>query len=338
MIPSGFNTFFVIKSTYQRTCKKVDILERSMEYILKVYTEKSFSKAANQLFITQPALSAIVKKEEERYGVSLFNRNVKPIVPTEAGMKYVHAALKIEKIEQGLEKELHSLSHTLTVGSGAYFCSNVLPALTGDFTKSRKKACKIKFIEGNAPELVELLQGGEVDFVISVDDRYGKNVSSQVLKQEMLLLAAPSSLIQDEALRQAAVPEEAIEEGTYLDPDYKPISLANFSKLPFILLGKGNDTYYRGRKMLHHAGLKPSSIIYMDQLQSSFLAAQTGRGLTFIRADFPRVMGNPAGLLFYKLDDPLTLRDVKIFYRSSAHLTPLAQEFLEYCETYFHKI
>lgn len=306
-----------------------------MEYILKVYTEKSFSKAANQLFITQPALSAIVKKEEERYGVSFFNRNVKPIMPTEAGLKYIHAAMKIEKIEQGLKKELHSISNTLVVGSGAFFCSSVLPTLTADFCKSKKNTCKVKYFEGNAPELIELLQNGELDFVLSVDDRYNKNVTSRTLKQELLLLAVPPILIKDKDLQEKAIPEKVLEEGTYLNPEYKSVSLGLFSKLPFILLDKGNDTYYRGRKMLRHADVKPSSITYMDQLQSSYLAAQTGRGLAFVSADFPRVMGNPGGLLFYKLDDPLALRDVKIFFRNGTKLTSLAQDFLEFCQRYF---
>ena len=44
-------------------------MDRIMEYILCIYTEKSFSKAAARLFITQPALSIMVRKEEKKRGV-----------------------------------------------------------------------------------------------------------------------------------------------------------------------------------------------------------------------------------------------------------------------------
>lgn len=44
-------------------------MEKAMEYILKVHECKSISKAAEQLFISQPALSNIIKKEEDKYGV-----------------------------------------------------------------------------------------------------------------------------------------------------------------------------------------------------------------------------------------------------------------------------
>lgn len=54
-------------------------MERVMEYILAIAKFKSVSKAAENLFISQPALSAIVKKEEKRLGVELFDRQYKPL-------------------------------------------------------------------------------------------------------------------------------------------------------------------------------------------------------------------------------------------------------------------
>ena len=42
----------------------------------------------------------MVQKEEKKRGTSFFNRNVNPIFPTEAGLEYIHASMKIQKIEQ----------------------------------------------------------------------------------------------------------------------------------------------------------------------------------------------------------------------------------------------
>ena len=50
---------------------------QNMEYVYEVYKEKSFSKAAKNLYVTQPCLSAMVKKVENKLGVPIFNRNVK---------------------------------------------------------------------------------------------------------------------------------------------------------------------------------------------------------------------------------------------------------------------
>ena len=80
-------------------------MERVMEYILTIANTQSVSKAAELLFISQPALSAIVKKEEKRLGVELFNRQFKPLQLTEAGEKYITAAKKIKEIEEKQQNE-----------------------------------------------------------------------------------------------------------------------------------------------------------------------------------------------------------------------------------------
>ena len=52
---------------------------QGMEYIYEVYKEKSFSKAAAALFISQPSLSANVKRVEHRIGYPIFDRSTKPL-------------------------------------------------------------------------------------------------------------------------------------------------------------------------------------------------------------------------------------------------------------------
>ena len=55
------------------------------EYIYAVYQEKSFSKAAQKLYVSQPWLSSTVKKVEQEVGLPLFDRSTTPISLTEAG-------------------------------------------------------------------------------------------------------------------------------------------------------------------------------------------------------------------------------------------------------------
>ncbi len=54
-----------------------------MNYVMEVYKEQSFSKAAQNLYISQPALSAAIKKIEKKIGAPLFDRSVSPIQLTE---------------------------------------------------------------------------------------------------------------------------------------------------------------------------------------------------------------------------------------------------------------
>ena len=59
-----------------------------MDYVYAVYKEKSFTKAARNLYISQPSLSASVKHVEERLGSPIFDRSTKPFTLTECGKKF----------------------------------------------------------------------------------------------------------------------------------------------------------------------------------------------------------------------------------------------------------
>ena len=61
------------------------------DLIYCIYQEKSFSKAAQKLFISQPSLSLMVKKLEAQIGAPLFDRSSKPIQMTEVGLRYIAA-------------------------------------------------------------------------------------------------------------------------------------------------------------------------------------------------------------------------------------------------------
>ena len=72
----------------------------NMDYVYEVYKEGSFSKAAANLYISQPALSATVKKIEKKIGMPLFDRSTVPVQLTECGKKYMKTAEKIMDIEE----------------------------------------------------------------------------------------------------------------------------------------------------------------------------------------------------------------------------------------------
>ena len=59
---------------------------KGMDYVYAVYQEKSFSKAAEKLYISQPALSNTIKKVEKELGLQLFDRSSSPVRATPAGV------------------------------------------------------------------------------------------------------------------------------------------------------------------------------------------------------------------------------------------------------------
>ena len=72
---------------------------QGMRYVYEVYKEMSFSKAARNLFISQPSLSAAVKKEEAQIGFPIFDRSSNPIQLTDLGKEYIRSIEIIMDVE-----------------------------------------------------------------------------------------------------------------------------------------------------------------------------------------------------------------------------------------------
>ena len=89
-------------------------MQPEMKYIYTVYQCGSFSKAAEKLFLTQPALSISVQKVEHEVGMPLFNRDKKPLEITEAGMIYIQKIEQIQHLEQELAMQLNDLTDLKT--------------------------------------------------------------------------------------------------------------------------------------------------------------------------------------------------------------------------------
>ena len=87
----------------------MDDLFAKKDLIYTIYEERSFSKAAQKLFIAQPSLSLTVKKLEEQLGLPLFDRTTKPIGMTEAGN------VQIEQNETLLEFDADKIAKLQTV-------------------------------------------------------------------------------------------------------------------------------------------------------------------------------------------------------------------------------
>ena len=108
---------------------------QGMEYVYEVYKERSFSKAAANLFISQPSLSANVKRIEKKIGYPIFDRSTKPLGLTECGRHYIDAVEHIMQVENGFHDFVNDWSNLKTgqliLGGSSFFSSWVLPPLIG---------------------------------------------------------------------------------------------------------------------------------------------------------------------------------------------------------------
>mgnify|MGYP000192235893 FL=1 len=104
-------------------------LLHEMAYVYEVYRQRSFTRAAQALYISQPSLSQMIRKAEGRIGTTIFDRSTSPIGLTEAGRAYIRAAEQVLQIESDLRRYLDDaercITGVLTLGGAMLFTSYV---------------------------------------------------------------------------------------------------------------------------------------------------------------------------------------------------------------------
>ena len=314
-------------------------MRKVVSYIFAVYKEGSFSKAAEKLFVSQPALSLIIKKEEQRIGMPIFERKTNPLKLTAVGKQYLEIEKKIALLEEEFENHIKQYNNTqqetLNIGSSAFFCANYLPSLIGGFT-TKYSSYSVNTVEGSGRELIQQLRTGNLNFIIEVENHDANIYNSIKIDKEFIILAVPSFYYVNEQLEKYALRRNDIVTGKFLNTEIKGISFKYFNDVPFILLKKGNDLFHRAQNMFKRSGINPKIVMYLDQVQTAYFAAKDGNGATFIRANLLNYTEPTDKLIFYKINSNLAERNVYLVYKKASKLKESENNFINYCKEKFN--
>ncbi len=170
---------------------------KDLKYLVAVEEYKSFRKAAEACFISQPTLSMQIKKLEDLLQVKLIERNHRNIMLTTAGKLIVEKARSILKLSDEIIKTSanfrNPLSGDIRLGAfptlAPYYFPKIVPIITRIFP-----ALNVYLIEEKTEKLIEMLKNGEIDaafLALPVKD------SQFVVKKiftEKFFLAAPKTV------------------------------------------------------------------------------------------------------------------------------------------------
>ena len=301
------------------------------KYVYEVYKERSFTKAAQNLYISQPSLSARIKKIEEIIGEPLFDRSTTPLQLTEVGKVYIEAAEEITQIEQRVENYINDLAGlktgNLAVGASTLFAAYVVPSLITQFNQKFPDV-HIQLIEGNTAELDEMLGSNALDFVI--DNYHYDSIlyNKELYCEENILLAVPKHFAVNEELGMYQLSYKNIKNKNYLNQKYPAVPLGRFADLPFIMLTQGNDTRTRGDRLCRNVGFKPNIVLEFNQQSTAYMASSTQLGATFISDILVSQLPTFENLVYYKLDGEEAKRKVFFYYKTHKYKTRVMEEFV----------
>ena len=139
---------------------------RVLHYFLTVAKEQSFTRAAEQLHITQPTLSRQLAALEEELGTALFDRSGRKITLTDEGVLLKRRALEMIELEDKITDEIKgndaAVEGVITIGSGEFTAVETLAEILHRFKKKYPRV-QIALHTGTADMILERMRRGLID-------------------------------------------------------------------------------------------------------------------------------------------------------------------------------
>jgi len=237
-----------------------------LDFRLKVFQSVarnlSFTKASNEMFISQPAVTRHIKELEAEFEVKLFNRTGNKIALTEAGKILLSYSDQISALHNDLKFTLSQLNGkmegTLRLGASTTIAQYIIPALLARFHE-RFPEVDLTLINGNTDYIEHQLLSNEIDIGIvegkpaNSDLRY-----SSFLKDELLIFTSA---------RNTVIPSV--------------IQVDEFLKLPLVLRERGSGTLEIIQNKLQEKDIelaKMNVIMYLGSTEAIKSYIKTGEG------------------------------------------------------------
>lgn len=189
-----------------------------LRYFAEIAREGHMTRAGRALGVSQPALSAMLRKLEEEVGTSLFHRTGKGVELSEAGRVFLrHAEESVRRADEGLH-EVRRLSGletgSIRAGAGATAASYILPPVVSDMRKSYP-GLKFYVREMGSSAIVDSVLNGELDLgivTLPVRGVGAKQIVLRELVQDELRLITPAKhrLAKEQTFRWSDLQGESV--------------------------------------------------------------------------------------------------------------------------------
>lgn len=312
-------------------------MKSEMQYIYQVYESGSFSKAAQALYLTQPALSIAIQKVETEIGMPLFNRDKKPLELTDAGKVYIEKVKQIMHLEAELSRELSDLSNlntgNLVLGGTHYLNSYILPPVLTAFQK-QWPGVHVELVEAGSYELVDMLRENKIDLTFNCILTPRDSFRRTPIFKDNVLIAVPASYPVNQVMADSALTAKDILFRRNMREDCPSVTLEFFADTPFVLLTKENNLHSRSLAMFAEANIKPIIRLQVTQLVTAYHLACSGLGAAFI-SDW-MVLYDHDDMLYYKINHPLAVRQFDVVSSSRNYLSKPQKAFIDSLSSYYH--
>ncbi|MBO8138690.1 MAG: LysR family transcriptional regulator [Desulfotomaculum sp.] len=285
-----------------------------------VADKKSFSGAAQALFISQPAVSMHIKSLEDYFGTRLFDRNTQQVTITEAGRILYEYVVKILALLDEAEKDISALTGcirgTLSVGASFTLGEYVIPQILGCFKKQHPQV-RVSLQVTNTEQIVRLVLNQALDLGL---------VESRVENLELIV----KPFLKDELV--VVLPADHPLAGQ------KFISIDELVALPLVLREQGSGTRKITEDRLKKAGVNLSALNVVMELGSTEAvkkAVEAGFGATIISKWAVQKELKLSTLVSIRIEGVSLAREFYMIYNKNSSRTSAIEEFISFLISFF---
>jgi DNA-binding transcriptional LysR family regulator len=232
-----------------------------------VAEQRSFRKAADELYLTQPAVSLQIKALEEDLGVQLFDRAGAHIALTAAGSVLLDYAQQVHSLLDQAEDSIAALAgeHAgqLALGASTTIAQYVLPRLLGEFTREHPRVLPT-LVSGNTEHIVAAVESHRIALGFIEGPAQSRDVATSPFLIDELVLIVPAA---HEWAERASIPA------------------ADLASAPLLVRERGSGTRRVLELALERHGLRRKSlriVMELDSTEAIKSAVEAGLGVGFI--------------------------------------------------------
>lgn len=271
----------------------------------------SFTEAANELCITQPAVTSQVRLFEETLGLRLFKKRAGKLQLTDAGKAIYDHAKKIFEQEQAIEEaveEMKGLKHgSLRLGTARTYARYFMPFLISRFREAHPHI-SIHLEEGSSLDMTRALVDLKIELAIVASTEDNPEIRFEPFSREELILILPPA---HPLTKKKAVTLEAL------------------AGQPIIMKEQGSGTRALVDALFEKNGCTPSVLMETSDAEMIKLLVQHGEGISFLARAAVASEIREQGLVTLPIEGVAMFLDVSVGYLKRQPLSPPAQAFLD---------
>jgi DNA-binding transcriptional LysR family regulator len=287
----------------------VDLNPAHLRTLEEIVRRGSFSRAAESLHLSQPAVSLHIRQLEERVGLAVLERVGKRAFPTQAGEILLHHA---ERAFRELDAAAHAIDRLrgvvagrIRLGTGATASIHLLPPLLKRL-RVRYPGLELIVRTGNAPDMARAVVANELDVAVVTLPVASRHLLASTVFHDPLLAIAPAAA----RWRRR-----------------RPVTAAELAQHPLMLYETGGTIRRVIDEWFRRAGVLPHVAMELGNEEAIKKLVGAGLGLSIIPAIATRGEARMGTIVALRLDPPLARR-LGVVRRRDKPLSPALEVFL----------